>query len=150
LGTGNYTQYYTSPFTDVLGISGTITVVDAPAALPEVFVTLGSLEGTILPEPFDDSNLYNVHCVGVGANTTATLNGMPFTSGTTYNNLVGSMITLSLTFTAGDYAAASPWDMRVAPSIPMASPITPAGTILMSLDHSTLPPTLNITLGGAP
>lgn len=150
LGTGNYTQYYTSPFTDVLGISGTVTVVNAPAALPTVYITLGSLEGTTLPTPFEDTNTYNVHCVGVGANTTAMLNGMSFTAGTTIPNLTGSSISLALTFTSGAYAAASPWVMQIAPSIPMASPLTPAGEITMSLDSSTTPPTLNITLGGAP
>lgn len=150
LGTGHYREYYTSPFTDVLGISGVITVVDAPASTPEVFITLGSLEGTTLPNPFDDSNVYDVYCVGVGAGSTAAVNGMPFTTGTKLSGLTGSSINMSITFGSGSYAAASPWEVQIAPSIPLASPIIPGGGPTFTLDTTTSPPTLNVQIGAPP
>jgi hypothetical protein len=150
LRTGNYLQYYTSPFTDVLGISGTITVVNSPVALPEVFLTLGSLTGTTLPDPYTDTNTYTVKCGGVGSGTTATLNGQPFANGDSYN-LTGSSISLSVSFASGPYAAAGPWVMQIAPSIPLANPTIPGGQPTMTLDTSTSPyPTVTITLNAPP
>jgi hypothetical protein len=148
MGTGNYTEYYTSPFTDVLNISGVITVVDVNDALPKVFITVGSMTGSTAPNPFDDSNMYIVKCIGVGSGASATLNGMPFGLGNQYT-LSGSSISLSVTYSSGPYAAASPWVVQVAPSIPLVDPVIP-GAPTLSLDSTTSPPTLNITIGGAP
>jgi hypothetical protein len=137
--------YYTSPYADVLGNSGVITVT-TPATLPTVLINVGSLAGTVQPTPFTDSTTYTVVFNALGGGTSATFNGMTIAAnGQTFSNVSGSNMVVALTFTEGTYAGTT-FQLMLAPKAQMVSPVCAAGTPTLSLSGNTL----TVTLPGAP
>lgn len=137
--------YYTSPYADVLGTSGLITVT-SPASQPTVLINVGSMAGTVEPTPFTDTATYTVVFNALGVGTTATLNGSSINSqGQTFTGISGTNMVVALTFTQGTYAGTT-FNLTLAPQAQMASPVCAAGLPTMTLSGDTL----TVTLPGAP
>lgn len=78
MGSGQYTKYYTFPFADVWQTDGTITVTNLPTANTQIFITIGSMAGIVVPNPFNDTNSYMVTFTGLpGDGTTVTFGSNP-------------------------------------------------------------------------
>lgn len=75
---------YTFAYDDVLGIDGTCaaSLQDEPYAV----ITLADLRGTSIPDPYTDTNLYNV-TVGVAANNPVMYQGQTLTNGQLLTNV---------------------------------------------------------------
>jgi len=58
MGSGNYTEFFTTPYGDFLGISGEVTVTKIATAQTNIEITLGDMTGIPIPDPFNDTNTY--------------------------------------------------------------------------------------------
>lgn len=156
MGSGNYTKFYTTPYGDYLGTDGTITVTNIANANAQVTVTIGSMAGIPIPDPFNDTNLYTVVFNALPANTTATFGTSPTVSsnpaipagGQTYNMVAGGTMYLGITYATGSYAN-YPFATHIIPSAPAIKPTLPFGGGTFSLAGGP-GGTLTITLGGPP
>jgi hypothetical protein len=146
VGNAPYDQgYYTSPYADVLGNSGVITVT-TPASLPIVLINVGSMAGTVQPTPFTDTEVYTVVFNALGAGTTATFNSMTINPlGQTFSGVSGTGMTVDLTFTTGTYAGTT-FTLTLAPQAQMSSPVCAGGSPTLTLSGTTVV----VTLPGAP
>lgn len=155
MGSSPYTKFYTTPYADFLGTDGTITVTNIQNANAQVTISIGSMAGISVPNPFDDKNLYTVVFNELPSYVTVTFGPNPnFSSnptvpfaGKTYMNVAGSTMYLGVTFTSGNYTG-QVWGTQLIPSGPASKPVIPGG---MKMELSGGPGgTLTITMNAPP
>jgi hypothetical protein len=154
MGTGNYTQFYTTPYGDYLGTSGTTTITGIQNAGAVVTVNIADMTGIHIPNPFDDTNSYSVTFATLPSNISATFGSNPqFGQNATVTNgqppvvINGNQMYLGVTYQAGPYTNVL-WGTQLIPSGQACKPILPGGMIScrMTLTGSNLV----VTLGASP
>ena len=149
-----YQKYYTFPYADFTDTNGSITVVDSPAALPVVYITIASLTGGITGTApiFADSNLYSVsiaphnfHLLDATFGTSPTASDNPALDplGSLFIGVTGGSMYLGVKYLSGPNQTGEYWTTHIAPSIPLFDPELPQGGA-MSLTGG---PLLIITIG---
>lgn len=153
-GSGNYTEFFTTPYGDFLGISGEVTVTNISTANANVTITLGDMTGIPIPDPFNDANNYKVEIAALPAGVDVTFGINPdFSSnptvpagGDTFLTVPGAKMYLGVTYSSGSFQG-KVWGTHIIPSGPAPKPILPGG---LGLVLSTGPLTLTIAVGASP
>ncbi|MDR3623560.1 MAG: beta-1,3-glucanase family protein [Chlamydiales bacterium] len=154
MGSGNYTQFYTTPYGDYLGTSGTVTVTNIANAGAHVITTIGDMSGIPIPDPFNDSNNYTVIfnelpsgvSVTFGSNPDFTSNPSVNFAGQTFDTVSGATMYLGVTYGGGNYIGL--WGTQLIPSAPAMKPILPnPGNMSLAGGPGG---TLTITVGASP
>lgn len=146
-----YTDFYTAPFDDYLGIDGTITVDDILGlnAGAAVYITVGDMTNSVIPNILNDSTPYNVTFAllpGSVQNVSFNSTAVP-SSGGSMGSTTGSAMTVSLQYTTGSYAGSpiTTFTAQISPGTLTTTPELPGGVnIVVSGNEVT------IYIGAAP
>ncbi len=146
-----YTDFYTAPFDDYLGIDGTITVDDTTGvnAAVTVNITIGDMTNSVIPNILSDSTQYNVSfAILPGSVQNVTFNGSAVPSGGgSMGTAAGSSMTIALQYTTGSYSTSpsTTFTAQVSPSTATTTPILPGGANIILAGND-----VTIYLGSAP